>query len=315
MAITSSVKQVDTLERRLDPPASRPRDVPPPLDHPTLDHPAVDRFDTVWRAKWIVVAVALVVTVLTYVVSSLLPPTFQSSGLVQVSAINNGVTSQADTITASNSLASQYAQYATAGPVIEAAVGALGPGPVSASLGNRVAAATVANQNLIRITVQASSATNSRRGADAVAAALNAYIAGQGDAAVRSFADSLQSQLTGLDASITSTRTAVAKAAAAAARAEAGSAGITTLNTQQTLLSELLIRRETLSSQAASTEVSLRPSSGVVGAAGTGAQVQPNPRLYSVVAFLVALFAAAEVAILVRRRKLVGRSVDRAVVG
>lgn len=304
MALRAPMDRIASPGRHHDPRADG--ELPPaPLPETPL---TVDRFDTVWRAKWVILVVAVVLAALTYGVSNLLPPTFQSASLVQVTAINNGVTSQADTVTASNSLAAQYAQYATSGPVIEVAVAHLGTGAAAASLGSRVAAATVANQNLVKITVQASSAAAAQQGADAVASALNAYIGAQGDAAVTSFAQSLQTQLKGLDDSISSTRAAAAKASTAAVGAPAGSAAITTLNTQETLLSELLIRRETLSSQAASAEVSLRPSSGVVGSAGPGTQVQPNPKLYSVVALIVGLFGAAEVAILARRRRLVVRA-------
>jgi len=266
----------------------------------------IDRFDCVWRAKWVILAIGVVVSVATYLVSGALPPTFQASSLVQVTAINNGTTSQADTVTASSSLAAQYAQYASSGPVVAAAVRQLGP-TSSASLSSRISAATVADQNLIRVSVQADTGAASQQAANAVASALNAYIGDHGDAAVQSYSSSLQAQLKSLDSSIASTQAAVTEDSARASRGLPGSAAVTTLNTQQTLLGELLIRRETLSSQAASAEVSLRPLSSVVGSASLGTQIQPNPKLYSIVALFVGLMAAAEIAILLGRRRNTGR--------
>ncbi len=259
-----------------------------------------DSFEVLWAAKVWIAAIAVLLAGATYVASSLIGPTFESSAVVQVTSPRTSGSGTSDAITASNDLAAQYAQLASTQPVIAIAVKQLGaPG---AGLAAAVSASTVANQNLVRITSQAPTADAARARADAVAGALRSYVAQQSDDAVAAYSATFAAGLEPLDADIANAEKQVASATRTASSASPGSAAITSLTNAQARLSELVLRRQQALAQRITDEASLRPSVTSLGSAAPGDKVQPKPLLYSLVALLAGAFIAAQVALLRRRR-------------
>ena len=107
-----------------------------------------DRLSVLWRAKWWLLVIALAAGGAAYGISRFaVSPTYSSSADVVVRAHTvSGALS--DAITASNSLASQYAQVADSPPVLARAARTL-PGGGS-GLAAATSAGTVGDQNLVR---------------------------------------------------------------------------------------------------------------------------------------------------------------------
>ncbi len=258
-----------------------------------------DRLGMVWLARWWVLAIVVVITLLTYIVSTSLPGSYASSATVSVSAQGSSTVSPLDTVDASNGLASQVAQLVTTDAIEGPAKKALG----RSNLAGSVAAATAADQNLIVITVTGRNGPLDRAEADALAASTKTYVVQTSANAAEAHTTAVTASLASLGAAITQANTAVHAATIAAAGALAGSPAAQTLANAETALQNLQLRQQTLQSQAAVDGASQEPSVSIVAPAGSPSKVSPKPLLYTLIAFVVGLILAVEAALIVGRRR------------
>jgi capsular polysaccharide biosynthesis protein len=256
--------------------------------------PGVDRVATIWRAKYLIGAAAILVAILTYGICLFVPRVYAASSTVEVSLPPPGAASLASqATTAAGDLAGQYAQLATLSPVLSIALKSAGTS--EAVLANSVSAGTISGENLISVRAQAGSASAATRWANAVGAALTEKITSDNDAQVASYEQSVDKQLQPVNQQISSVTAAIATE-------RPGSAA---LSPSQALLASLLTQRAQVLSASAQNAADVA-SASLVAPAGAGSQIQPRPTLYATVAFVVMLLAGAQIAVAVesyRRRR------------
>jgi capsular polysaccharide biosynthesis protein len=237
----------------------------------------------------IVAPVAVAVAV--YAISSRTTPTYEASSTLRIVA-QGGLSDQL--VTASNDLASQYAQLADAPPVIARAARAL---HVRASeLGGKVSGGTVAAQNLISIAARADSQAAAVRRSQAVAIGFIDYASTLNERQANVYARSVRDRLKPLDAQI------------ATARKLLNGGGTSQQNSASLLYSNLLVQRQQLLASLAQDAAASQPGVQLVAPAATASKVQPKPELYALVAFVAAALVAARIGYLTFRR----RPADRA---
>jgi|GEM_PF-2643032 len=275
------------------------RPIAPPLPETAQERAApaaslpgeVDRVGLLWRAKWVVVLVALVAGGAVYAISTQMPATYESSAVLRVAA-QRDQSGPSTAATASNDLASQYAQLVTSSSTLDGAARALGTN--RASLNGKVAGETVAAQNLIRVTSQGDEPAQSAARANAVARSLDGYIRRLGTRQADRYGRALAERLRPLNTSIRSARAALANSSKSD-RGEAAS-----------LLSSLLVQRSQLQSSSATSQAGSQPAVDLVSRADPGGQIAPKPQLYAIVAFIVALLLAAQLSVAVLSRRTTG---------
>ena len=273
-------------------PRTMPRDEAADEDVPT-------RTQIVWRAKFLVVGVAVLIAAATFGISRSVPGTFSASADVLIAA--KSITASVDSVSGSNSLAAQYAQLAgTAGVLTSAA--ARTQEPIGA-LTDATRASTLANTNIVRITVTAGSAGDAEKRAAAVSAAL--VEVGQKLADSGSPAD--PNQLKALDKMIADGRAEAARLSVVARRAEpesaAASAANTSLNNAQEQVSALTLKRIDLVIQNRRDDASRGARLSSLTSAPRAAQTEPKPLLYSLIGLVAGLFVMVELAVLNERRR------------
>jgi hypothetical protein len=141
-----------------------------PADRGQPEPVAVDlaRAPIIWRAKYVIVGVSLLFGAATYQLSAYVPAAWSASSDVLVSS--RAPAASTDAVSGTNDLAAQYAQLAgTAAVLAQAAEQAQVPSGV---LARSTSAGTLANTNIVRITVTAGTADAASRGAAAVSVAL-----------------------------------------------------------------------------------------------------------------------------------------------
>jgi capsular polysaccharide biosynthesis protein len=249
--------------------------------------PEIDRLATIWRAKFYIVIAAIVVAALTYEVCRVVPKTFQSSATVRISLPpSNASLMSSGGSTAAGSVAAQYVPTATLSPVLSAAA-KLSHTPQSV-LSSSVSAATISGENLIQVSAEAREPSVAATRANAVATALTNSIASGNSTQAAAYNASVQRQLAPLNAQIKSMRSAIGTTGASTA----------TVSADQSVLSSLIVQRGQLQS-AAVQNMSGEPTADVFAKAGPGSQVEPQPPLYTAVAFIVAALVAAQIAVAV----------------
>lgn len=221
-----------------------------------------------------VVAVAIVVAGLVYAISDSVAGRYQSSAVVRVSVQATGGISD-PAVTAANDLASQFAQLASATPVLEAAEARLGG--EGGKLSGEVSAGTIAAQNLIRISVTGSSSASARTRTTAVAHAFVRYVNDLDAAQAAKYAKAVISKLAPLDSEI------------AAARKQVLSSNAETQRDATVLLSTLISQQQTILSSVAQSSAAAQPSLQLVSVGSTASKVSPKPSLYAAVALLATL--------------------------
>lgn len=273
----------------------------PPLTSVPAQPPASAHTQTraalIWSAKWWILLVALIAAGTTYAVSRyVVAPTYSSSATVTVTAhtLSGGLS---DTITASNDLASQYAQLATASAVLERAGRQLSAG--SRGLGSAVSAGTIANQNLIQIRASASSPELARARANAVASSFVAVQTAANAVGADRLIRLLQRRLRATDRAIADARQQVQSAlqtSATSPRSNAAAAN-SVLAAKESLLTALLTQQQAITTDAAEAAVQAQPTLGISTPAALGSQTQPKPVLYALLALLVGALVAAQGAV------------------
>ncbi|MEN3279601.1 MAG: hypothetical protein V7607_741 [Solirubrobacteraceae bacterium] len=252
-----------------------------------------DRVTLIWRAKWLILAVAVAATAVTYALSSAVAPTYRASAVVRVSVQSDGGISR-DVVEGANELASQYAQLVTGDRVLRRAAATLGEQP--GGLRPQVSAGTVASQNLIRVDARAGSVDRAMRRANAIAQAFAREQTALNAAQSLAYARSVRRRLAPVDAQI-----AAARKAAVAAKGTTDTAAV------QSTLTSLMTQRQQVESTLAQAAANSEPAVDVYESAGGAAQVQPKPKLYAGLAFIVSLLLAAQLVAAVRLRRPAAR--------
>lgn len=267
----------------------------------------VDRLDAIWKGKhWILVA-AVLAAALTLLATALIPKTFSSSIQVGLNASPVTGSSVSDLATASNSLAAQYAQLVTSEAVLQPAAEATDT--TSADLSAQTSSSTLAGQNIVLITVQASNPAQAEARAAALGSSLVDYITTQGRDASEQYSESVVAQLKPLDDQILKVRKQVDAITATLAETDEDttpqsvSASSARLSSAQSLLTSLTDRRANLVSQATLQSISLAPRAQTLGGASTATQVEPRPALYTLVAAVLGLLIATQVVITAAERR------------
>ncbi len=243
-----------------------------------------DRLGIVWGAKWWIIGVTVLITAVTFGVSSAIPPTYSSNANVLVSAVApTGLTK--DAVDASNDLASQYAQLVNSSGVIAPAARALEMPP--STLGSSISAGTVAAQNIVAITATAPNALAAQRRANAVASQFVAAQTRRNAQLARAYTSAVAASQRRLDAQTAKTLAQLSSPSAAVRAAAAGT------------LPLLLSQRQQQAAATAQASANTQPALSVYEPAGLGSQVVPRPVLYAGIALIVSFVAAAQIAALV----------------
>jgi len=236
-----------------------------------------------WWAKGtiVLVLIALLVGVVVYLISDRFPASYQSSAIVRVSVqATSGISDPA--VTASNDLASQYAQLASTSPIEDAA--ALQLGVPSSGLSGSVTAGTIAAQNLIRITASGSSAAQAEQRATAVAKAFVAYVDSLNTQQAQVYTHAVTSKLVPLQREISAVRAQLHSSAASTT-----TGGSETQHDGTVLLTGLVGQERTVLSSIAQSSAAAQPDLQLIAPGGTASQVSPRPKLYAAIGVLAVL--------------------------
>ncbi len=265
-------------------------------------HDRVDRVGILWDGKWWILAAATLAAVAAGVIAALLPPTYRASTLVRVVAQVSGGSGQ-DVVLASNNFASQYAELVDSSPVVAAAAERLGVPP--GEIGNALSAGTVSGQNIVRVSAEADEPGIATRRADVVAAVFVERMRGANRRQSLEYTRSVERQLGASDREIERARKDVEQATLEAQSAYTSqvTAAAANLAAKQSALTTLLTQRQTVLASLAQTAAS-QPNVAIWSEADQGGKVQPPLFVFAAVAFAVMAFAAAQVLLLVRGRRV-----------
>jgi capsular polysaccharide biosynthesis protein len=252
----------------------------------------VSGVDAVWRAKWYILAAAILAGLAIGAASYLIPATYKSSATVRVVAQSQAGVPSDQIVQASNDLASEYAQLGTSQPIVSAAASQLGMS--TGDLQSKVSSGTVSGQNLVQISVQASSPGAAEKRTSAVASQFAAYVSGKNAQQAAQYAASVRAKLAPLDSAIAAARHDIAT----------GGGNSATQIAKQSTLSDLLTQRQTALSQLATATAAGQPLVEVFAPAGPGSKVSPKPVLYGIIAFVVVALVAAQLSTVILSRRI-----------
>lgn len=291
--------ELPTVPRPGTPEEARPEE-DSPLAPAATAQPArtaeVDRLTTIWQARKPILVGTVVVALLVYLISSIVPSVYSSSATVSVTAASTPGGSAEDVALASNDLAAQDAQLVQTDSVLDAAAKTLGV-PAS-TLAGHLSAGTVAAQNLIQITVQASSAEKAQRSSQAVAVAFQRSLVQR--AQVSAFA--LQASVNTQSASLSQQIANLQQSIAANQGAAPGTLQLAEVESQENQLTNLMESRATLTANTAIAVASEQPDVNVVVSGTPATKVSPRPFFYALIAGLLALLVGCQLAVVARRR-------------
>lgn len=270
----------------------RNADLDAPFDDLVLTRPQI-----IWRARYTIVGVSLLIAAATWAVSAFLPGTYRASSDVLVGG--RGAVASVDFVNGANGLATQYAQFAGTETVLaDAAQRAQAPvGEVAAG----TLVTTVANTNIVRITVTADSSAAASRRAAAVSQALIAQAKkmsdGQGvDPEEVKQIDRLLAQAKADVVRLTET---LASAKPDSSRAVATT---TSLNNAQQQVLALTLKRVDVLAQAGRENGNRAALSSLTVEPGA-AKIAPRPLLNASVGLIAALIIMTELAVVSERRR------------
>lgn len=265
---------------------------------PEAREPAdIDRLGVLGRTSPFILGAAVIVAIVVYLVASLATPTYSSSASVTITAASTPGGSAQDVALASNSIASQYALQVTSDQVVLQAAHSLGVSP--STLRSHTSAGTLQGQNVVQITVQGTKAATARAEANAVATAFIPYVVAQGTKAAGVLQQAVANQVQPLDLQIQ----ALSAAVNAPGTIAPGSAAQTRLSAEEAQLTQLQATRATLTANTALAIASEEPHVALTTAATASTKVAPQPSLYAIVAFIIALLVAAQISLMLARRK------------
>ncbi|WP_153040518.1 hypothetical protein [Actinoplanes sp. TFC3] len=258
----------------------------------------------IWRARFSILGVAVLIAAATWAASAFLPGTYSASSDVLVA--NTSSLASVDAVDGANGLATQYAQFAGTPVVMEDAAKRAGVPVGVISSGTLVT--TVANTNIIRVTVTADSGAAASRNALALGEAL----VDQAKKSMSSAAEADPDQLKEIDKLLTQAKSDVVRLTEQLSDAKSGSTRAASINTslnnsQQQVLA-LTLKRLDIVTQARRDAGGRGVVLSLLTTQPSAGKVSPRPLLYSTVALIVTLVIMTELAVISeRRRNPVGR--------
>lgn len=270
-----------------------PRSAPP---DEFFEPGALARSQIIWRARFTIIGVAVLIAAATWAVSSFLPGTYRASSDVLVTT--RGGLASVDTVSGTNDLATQYAQFAGTSGVLNAAaqesqipVGGLG-----------VLVSTVGNTNIIRITVTADSANRASKGALAISNSLIAEVQ-----KLTATSDDDSAQLKEIDQLLTRAKADVVRLTDSLGGATPGSARSAVLSSSLSLAQQqvlaLTLKRVDVISQTSREESARGVRLTLLTTEPGAGKVSPRPFLYTTIGLIAALVIMTELAVVSGRRR------------
>jgi uncharacterized protein involved in exopolysaccharide biosynthesis len=269
--------------------------------------PQPDRLLIIWRRKWWILLLAILLCGATFVVASHRPATYTARATIQVTLVQTAGIGEQNAL-AANELAAQYAQLARSQPVLSAAAKRLGKN--ASGLSSAVTAAPVNNYNVIGITVGSSSPTRSADQANAVAESLVHYLDSLRARAIARINQTESTRLKTLDSQIALLEKDIAKQnKLAAGSGAAATIAAATATSDRALLGSLSSERADLFTAPARSLATAQPTLTVTDRPQLGVQQSDHAYLYSALALAVGLLLFAELFLmagLLRARLLAG---------
>ncbi len=289
-----------------DQPIPGPHAAPPPTGvdagEPVRASVPPTRWRAIWLARWIIIGAAVIAAALAVAVSQVIPKRFSASAIVRITLPQSAGLSE-QSVQAANDLASQYTQIATAGPIVEKAAAKLGS--AGAGLSAAISASTVSSENLVQLSARGNSAGVASARANAMAEAFvdtlnheNAANEAHNRAIYTRQLDRIQARLQTteqkLDAVLAIRESGTALSRRQQAQVQALQSEVSSLEgIQQTLLDDQVPTGS--------------PQLTLFSPATTASQTQPRALLYALVAFIVVLLSAAQIASFVGMNRTVER--------
>lgn len=251
---------------------------------------APSRWRAVWKARWLLIAAAIVAAGIAIAVSRVIPTRYSASAVVRVTLPQSAGLSE-QSVQAANTLASQYSQVATAGPIVERAAVTLGGD--GRGLSGDVSASTVSSENLVQISARASTSAVAVARANAMATAFAEYLNAENLKTATASTRAAAKQLTRVQARLQS---AGLKLDTELARRESGKALTVPQRAELDALQAEVASLDSLQQSLLTREQSSgTPSLKLFSPATTASKTQPRPLLYAIVAFIVVLLGAAQI--------------------
>lgn len=249
------------------------------------DEPAIGPVSV--RLTAICVAASFAAAILAYGVGKLIPATYQSSGLLRVAVPAQGGVND-PVVLAANDSATQYALLATTEPVARLSAEKLGV-PESRLRGT-ISGSTVSAQNLVQVTVTGDSPGSAVARASAATVSLARYITLLNARESNQYVARVQRGLAQSNATLRSLTARLATDSPAERTADTSM--LQTLDSQHAQMLEDVAR------DAAGDQ----PSVQVVNPSSPATVLSPQPKLYALVVFVVALIVSIRAAFVVSRR-------------
>ena len=110
-------------------------------------------FAVIRRWWWLIIGLALLAAIIAYIVTSIMPPVYESSAMLLVNPSKNSTASQYNDLMAGTQLALTYSQMLTDRPVLETVISDLGLKQSADALAKQITAEPVRNSQIIKLTV------------------------------------------------------------------------------------------------------------------------------------------------------------------
>jgi capsular polysaccharide biosynthesis protein len=234
-----------------------------------------------WKAALLCAVASIVAAAAAYLIGNRLHRVYQSTGTIRVAVPTQGGIDDPNVL-AANDLSTQDAQLVGSDPVKTLAANSLGVSP--GSLDGKLSGSTVGAQNLIQVTASGTSRAQSQARAKAGVYAVQRYLSRLTDQQNAQYLSSLRNGVnsTPLTSSGGSSLGAADKRQVAVANAT---------------------QRAQLIAQGIHDATGNRPSFQVVDAGTSAGQTSPKPKLYALVALIVALIITGRLAFMFSRRR------------
>jgi capsular polysaccharide biosynthesis protein len=236
-----------------------------------------------WKAIVLCAVVSVAAAAVAYAIGNSLHRVYQSSGTIRV-----GVPTQAGiddpVVLAENDIATQDAQLVGSDPVKALAAKTLGVSP--GSLDGKLSGSTVGAQNLIQVTASGSSREQAQARAGAAVGALEQYLNRMSAQQSAQYLRSLHNGVNGT-----------------ALGANVPSGTSLSSGDRRQLAISAAGQRDQLLAQGVHDATGNRPNFQVVDAGTSASLTSPQPKLYALVALLVALIVTGRVAFMAARRR------------
>ena len=240
------------------------------------------------RTVAICVAASFAAAILAYGIGKLIPPTYQSSGLLRVAVPAQGGVSD-PVVLASNDSATQYALLASSEPVARLTAQRLNV--PKRRLTGQISGSTVSAQNLVQVTVNGSSAGSAVARATAATASLAYYITLLNARESNQYVQRVQQQLNNSSNELKSLTQQIAT--------DSPAQRVTDTNLLQSLQGDHAQMLEDVARDAAGDQ----PSVQVVSPSSPATISSPKPKLYALAVFAVALIVSIRAAFVVSKRR------------